>query len=89
MIKIVTVCGFGIGTSLILKMSTEKALKQMNIEGDVECTDRTSAKSLAADVYLTSKVIAEELISEVNKPVIVINSFLNVDEIISKLQEVL
>ena len=89
MIKIVTVCGFGIGTSLILKMSTEKALKQMNIEGDVECTDRTAAKSLAADVYLTSKVIAEELISEVNKPVIVINSFLNVDEIVSKLQEVL
>ena len=89
MIKIVTVCGFGIGTSLILKMSTEKALKQMNIEGEVECTDRTSAKSLAADVYLTSKAIALELISEVNRPVIVIKSFLDVDEIMTKLQEVL
>ncbi len=89
MIKIVTVCGFGIGTSVILKISTEKALKQMNIEGEVECTDKTSAKSLVADVYLTSKAIAQELISEVNKPVIIIESFLNVDEITTKLQEVL
>lgn len=89
MIKIVTVCNFGIGTSIILKMSTEKALKQMNIEGEVQCTDQTSAKSLVADIYLTSKAIAQELILEVNKPVIVIESFLNIDEIITKLQEVL
>ena len=89
MIKIVTVCNFGIGSSIIRNMSPEKALKQLSVEGEFQCTNQTSAKSLVADIYLTSKAIAQELILEVNKPVIVIESFLNIDEIITKLQEVL
>ena len=37
--KIVTVCGMGIGTSVLLKMNTEKALRTLGIDADVEAAD--------------------------------------------------
>lgn len=86
MIKIVTVCGFGIGTSLILKMYTEKALANMNIEADVQCTDKLGATSLPCDFYLTSGLIADELSKDVSQPVVSIKNALDVDEITEKIK---
>ena len=47
-VKILAVCGMGLGTSLILRMNAEKALKQLGIEADVEVSDMGSARALAA-----------------------------------------
>ena len=44
--KILAVCGMGLGTSLILRMNAEKALKQLGIEADVEVSDMGSARAL-------------------------------------------
>ena len=33
--KIITVCGMGIGTSVLLKMNAEKALRALDIDADV------------------------------------------------------
>ena len=52
--KILTVCGLGFGTSLILKMTVNKVLTQEGLRADVVHTDFGTAKSVAADLYLVS-----------------------------------
>lgn len=41
--KILAVCGFGVGSSMVLKFTIEKALAELGIEAEVENTDLTSA----------------------------------------------
>lgn len=89
MTKIVTVCGFGIGTSLILKMYTEKALANMNIEAEVQCTDKLGASSLPCHFYLTSNLLAEELSKEVSVPIVIINNAIDVNEITTKVKAIM
>ena len=43
MINIVTVCGNGIGSSLLLKMKVEAICKDMGIEANVESCDSNAA----------------------------------------------
>ncbi len=83
-IKIVTVCGFGIGTSIILKMKVEEAFKDTGLSLDVEASDVTSAPSINCDIYFTSTEIGEQLKSVVQKEIILINDFINVAEIKEK-----
>lgn len=85
--KIVTVCGFGIGSSLILKMSVDKVLLELNMTNIVvESADRITAPTVFADLYLTSNLIAKELEQQVNSPVISIQSFIDKIEIKDKIQ---
>lgn len=89
MTKILTVCGMGIGTSLILKMNAEKVLRALGKdEGvDVEASDIGTARGAArdADFVLISQDLAEQL-GEVPAKVIVIDNFLSIPEITSKLE---
>lgn len=84
--KIVAVCGMGIGTSVLLKMNAEKALRAMDVDADVEAADIGTARGAArtADVVLTSAELADE-IGEVRAEVIVIDNFTDVNEITEKL----
>ena len=84
--KIVAVCGMGIGTSVILKMNTEKALGRLGWDADVEVADIGTARGAAAgaDVVVTSQELADEL-GGLRCPVVVIQNFMNVDEIADKL----
>jgi len=86
--KIVTVCGMGIGTSVLLKMNTEKALRTLGIDADVEAADIGTARGAArtAQLVLTSADLVEDL-GEVPAKVIVIDNFTSVDEVTRKLTE--
>lgn len=86
--KIVAVCGMGIGTSVLLKMNAEKALRAMGVDADVEAADIGSARGAArtADVVLTSAELADE-VGEVKAEVIVIKNFTDVNEITQKLEK--
>lgn len=88
--KIVTVCGMGIRTSVLLKMNAEKVLRQLDVDADVEAADIGVARGMArtADVVLTSADLADEL-GETSAKVIVINNFTSIAEITEKLSEVL
>lgn len=88
--KLLAVCGMGIGTSIILKMNAEKALERLGVDGEVEVADIGSARGAAAtaDVVLTSGELAEEL-GEVRAEVVVVDSFVDVDEIAGKLSAAL
>lgn len=84
--KIVAVCGMGIGTSVLLKMNAEKALRALDVDADVEAADIGTARGAArmADLVLTSAELVEE-IGEVPTEVVVINNFTDVNEITEKL----
>ncbi|TDC53662.1 PTS sugar transporter subunit IIB [Actinomadura sp. KC345] len=88
--KLLAVCGMGIGTSIILKMNAEKALERLGVDGEVEVADIGSARGAAvtADVVLTSSELAEEL-GDVPADVVVVDSFVDVDEITGKLSATL
>lgn len=80
--RIIAVCGMGIGTSILLKMNADKALERLGVSGEVEAADIGSAKGAAAtaDLVLTSAELAEEL-AGLDVPVVVIANFMDVEEI--------
>ncbi|MFO7691191.1 MAG: PTS sugar transporter subunit IIB [Cryobacterium sp.] len=84
--KIVAVCGMGIGTSVLLKMNAEKVLAKLGIDADVEAADMGVARGAAqtAEIVLTSEELAEEL-GDVPAEVIIITNFFDLEEITEKL----
>lgn len=84
--KIVAVCGMGIGTSVLLKMNAEKALRSLGKDADVEAADIGTARGAArtAQIVLTSAELAPE-IGDVPAEVVVIDNFMDVAEITEKL----
>ncbi|MFD1039789.1 PTS sugar transporter subunit IIB [Virgibacillus byunsanensis] len=78
--KILTVCGLGQGTSLILKMNVEEVLGEKGIQADVEHTDVSAASSMQADYIVTSNELAEGLEGHSAK-VFIVNNYFDMDEI--------
>ena len=85
--KIVALCGVGIGTSAILKVNAERALERLDIEAEVTAADVASVKLAAADaqVILTSSELLPS-IGKTNADVIVIDNFFDLDELTAKLE---
>ena len=88
--KIIAVCGMGIGTSVLLKMNAEKVLRTLDVDADVEAADIGVARGMArdAEIVLTSEELVSE-IGDVDATVIVINNFFDLDEITAKLKSAL
>lgn len=86
--RIVTVCGMGVGTSVLLKMNTDLALERLGIEGESEAADLVVAKGVAldADLVLTNAQTALQF-ADLAVPVRVINDFMDVDEIAAVISE--
>ncbi|QBI53213.1 PTS sugar transporter subunit IIB [Streptomonospora litoralis] len=84
--KILAVCGMGIGTSVLLKSNAEKAANDLGLDADVEIADIGTARGAAAtaDVVLTSGELAAEL-GDVGIPVVVVDNFVDGGEIREKL----
>ncbi|GAA1752063.1 MULTISPECIES: PTS sugar transporter subunit IIB [Streptomonospora] len=84
--KILAVCGMGIGTSILLKSNAEKAAKDLGLDADVEVADIGTARGAAstADVVLTSGELAAEL-GDMGVPVVVVDNFVDGDEVRNKL----
>lgn len=85
--KILAVCGMGLGTGLLLRMQAEKALKELGIEADVEVADIGTARALAstADLILTSQELAEQL-GQVKPKIVTITNFIDLREMVTKLR---
>ena len=84
--KIVVMCGIGLGTSAILKVNAERALERLDIDASVQATDAAGVRAAAADaqVILTSSELVDT-IGQTNADIIVINNYFDVDELIAKL----
>ena len=85
--KIVALCGVGIGTSAILKVNAERALARLDIEADVTATDVAGVQSVGLDaqVILTSSELVDA-IGKTNADIVVIDNYFDVDELTAKLE---
>lgn len=88
--KIVTICGAGIGSSGILKVNTERVLRRLDLEAEVVAADIGSIAEVAADaqVILTSTEFVEA-IGQTFADVIVIENFFDTEELTRKLEAAL
>ncbi|AYY15682.1 PTS sugar transporter subunit IIB [Actinobacteria bacterium YIM 96077] len=76
------------GSSLILRMNAEKALKALGVNAKVEHTDLSSARGMRADVIIAQGLHTEDLGGAA--PVIVpISNFMDVDGLRNQLDEAL
>ena len=87
--KILAVCGFGVGSSMVLKMTIEKALRELNVTAEVENTDLTSASSTACDAILTSEELLENLRSTCSCPIYPIKRYMDKQEVKTALERFL
>ena len=72
--KILTVCGNGIGSSLMLAMKIEEICKEEGISADVESCDFNSAQGKPADLIVTVKELAQQF---EGRKIAVIRSYVN------------
>ena len=88
--KIVTICGAGIGSSGILKVNAERVLRRLDIEAEVVAADLASLASVAGDaqVILTSSEFVDA-IGKTFADVIVIENYFDTEELSAKLQSAL
>jgi PTS system ascorbate-specific IIB component len=86
-VKIVTICGAGIGSSGILKVNVERVLKRLDILAEVTAADISTVAWAAEDaqIILTSAEFVEA-IGKTFADVIVIENFFDTDELTRKLQ---
>jgi len=89
-VKILAVCGMGLGSGLLLRMQAEKALRQLGVTADLEVADIGSARAMArtADLIITSNELAEQL-GTVKPRVVTITNFIDLDEMVRKLRAAL
>ena len=79
-IKIMTLCGFGLGTSLVLKMTLDTVLDAHGIVAETFCSDADTALGQQYDLVVTSRELAG-MFERVPQPVVVISNFLNAEEV--------
>lgn len=85
---VLTVCGVGMGSSLMLRMNAEKALERLGVAARVEHSDLSGARSTRSDVVIGQGMHTEEL--EGTAPVIIsIINFMDIDGLTRQLADAL
>ena len=80
--KVVTVCGMGFGTSLMLLMSVKESGRKYGITVEGEATDLGSYKGKSCDLIVASSEIAKQI--EADVPVLAITNLLDKAEVEEK-----
>lgn len=87
-LKIMVVCGFGLGSSMVLRMTLDSILQEEKISAETFCSDEATSRGEKFDIVFTSQPMAK-LFTESKKPVIVISNFLSKSEVRSKGLEII
>ncbi|WP_447871514.1 PTS sugar transporter subunit IIB [Serratia fonticola] len=83
--KIMAICGSGLGSSFMVEMNIKKVLKKMNIEAEVEHSDLSSATPGAADIFVMAKDIAASASVPADQ-LVVISNIIDINELETKLR---
>ncbi|WEM45259.1 PTS sugar transporter subunit IIB (plasmid) [Photobacterium sp. DA100] len=62
--KIMVVCGHGLGTSLMMEMSIKGIVKDLGVAANVDHIDLGSAKGTESDIFIGTNDIAEQLVAQ-------------------------
>ena len=87
--KILCLCGMGLGSSLIAKMNIDEILKEMQIQATVETCDVGSIRSEKADIYVTTRELASNIPAENASKTVILTNFVKKDEIRKAMEPVL
>ncbi|ABN74799.1 PTS sugar transporter subunit IIB [Actinobacillus pleuropneumoniae] len=82
--KIMAVCGHGIGSSFMMEMNIKKALAKIGVDAEVGHTDLASVTPTDADVFVMAKDIAGSCTIDPDK-IIVVKNIISVGEFEEKL----
>ncbi|NLS52212.1 PTS sugar transporter subunit IIB [Hafnia alvei] len=83
--KIMAICGSGLGSSFMVEMNIKKVLKKIGVEADVEHSDLSSAIPSEADLFVMAKDIAASA-SIPDNQLIVITNIIDINELEKKLR---
>lgn len=86
--KIVTICGAGIGSSGILKVNAERVLAKLGIDAIVVAADRASLATAMRDAQVV--LASAEFVNSIGKTfadVIVIDNYSDTAELSAKLEQ--
>ncbi|WP_156300221.1 PTS sugar transporter subunit IIB [Streptobacillus canis] len=84
--KIMAVCGSGLGSSFMLEMNVKKVLNKIGVEAEVEHSDLASVTINSADLFVMGRDIAESSPIPTDR-VIVLDSIISMPELEQKLTE--
>jgi PTS system ascorbate-specific IIB component len=85
--KILCVCGLGMGSSLILKMSVDSAMRQLGVLCDIEHCAAGTMLGMSYDLMVASDDFKDEMEGKEN--VVFVKNVIKVDEIREVLKEYL
>jgi PTS system ascorbate-specific IIB component len=89
-VKIIAVCGMGIGTSVLLKLNAEKVLKVLDVEATVDAADVASVRKVSFDaqIILTTPDLVDQL-QGLPAEIISIEHVFDLEELSTKLSKAL
>ncbi|RYL86265.1 PTS sugar transporter subunit IIB [Sporolactobacillus sp. THM19-2] len=67
MLKIATVCGAGVGSSMMLKVFAEQILEHEGVDADVTASDISSLDPAAYDAIITASAFADLIDSKATR----------------------
>ena len=83
--KIITVCGLGVGTSLMLKMTVEAAMNTLGRQVSVEHWDMGTVKGKKYDLIVTSEEFRSNFTDQDN--VVFVHNIMDTNEVQIKLSD--
>ncbi|MFC6355060.1 PTS sugar transporter subunit IIB [Luethyella okanaganae] len=88
MITITTVCGMGLGTSMMLAMQVRQVLESIGVQGKVHPIDLGSFKSSPSDIVVTTRAM-EAQVSGTTAKVVAVDNLIDRSEIEAKVRAAL
>lgn len=90
--KITAVCQSGLGTSFMVQMNIEEALRNFGVEMDnfeVDHTDSGSVSPSMADYFFVEATLAPALTSIPAEKIVTLDSIIDADEVKVKVEQLL
>lgn len=81
--KILVVCGNGLGSSFIMELNVKKALNELGKEAEVGHTDLATARTEEADLFIGAQDIISQL-DDGSRNIVALENVMNLEEIKSK-----
>ncbi|MEM2297707.1 MAG: PTS sugar transporter subunit IIB [Ignisphaera sp.] len=89
-LRILCICGLGIGSSFILAETVRKAIKLIGLQAKVEVADYSTASIQDADVYITNISFYEKIKKQKpNAKIIIVNNYTDYKYIAEQLSKLL
>jgi len=79
--RIVTVCGCGLGSSLLAKGTIEKIAREYGVQTVIDAADVGTAKGYEADLVAVQMHLLERLGEIPGTPIVGVKSFVDADEL--------